>query len=219
MTLIRKNLRPGLKTERILFFSDAVFAIAITILVLAISLPVLSSAQVSKGLLLKNLIELWPKFISFFISFIVIGIFWMGHVIMFNFIKRSDRNLLWLNNLLLLFVSFIPFPAALIGEYNQDKYAIILYGVTLMMLGFIYLILWLYASHNFRLIDKDLPKNIIRKATYAVLVAPVSYLIAILFAFINPLITLIMYAIIPILYIIPSPIDEFVDYIFQSNDD
>lgn len=216
MTFIRRNLRPGLKTERITFFSDAVFAISITLLILTVSIPELTSTQVSQGLLINHLIALWPRFLSFFISFIVIGIFWMGHTIMFNFIKRSDRLLLWLNILLLLFVSFIPFPAALIGQYSSDKYAVILYGATLMVLGFTYLLLWLYASHNFRLIDKDVPSRIIKKATLSVLVAPVAYLIAILFAFVNPLITITIYIVIPILYIIPSPIDEFVDYVFDD---
>lgn len=219
MTFIRRNLRPGLKTERIVFFSDAVFAISITLLILTVAIPDLTSAQLSEGLLIKYLIALWPRFLSFFISFIVIGIFWMGHTIMFNFIKRSDRILLWLNILLLLFVSFIPFPAALIGQYSSDKYAVILYGLVLMILGFTYLLLWLYASHNFRLIDKDVPVRIIKKATLSVLVAPIAYLIAILFAFINPLITILIYIVIPILYIIPSPIDEFVDYVFEEEKD
>ncbi|HYM65608.1 MAG TPA: TMEM175 family protein [Candidatus Sulfotelmatobacter sp.] len=216
MTFIKRNLRPGLKTNRIESFSDGVFAISITLLVLTIAIPQLTQTQVSSGLLFQSLINLWPKLLSFFISFIVIGIFWMGHIIMFNFIKRSDRVLLWLNVLLLLMVSFIPFPAALIGEYSSDKYAVILYGLTLTVLGFLYLFLWLYASHNFKLIDKSTKPEIIKKATYAVLVAPVSYLIAILIAFYNSNITILIYIVIPILYIIPSPIDEFVDYVFEE---
>lgn len=217
MAFLKRNLKPGLTTARIEAFSDGVFAISITLLILTIAVPELSQVQLSHGLLLKSLIHLWPKFLSFFISFIVIGIFWMGHIIMFNFIKRSDRILLWLNVLLLLFVSFVPFPAALIGEYGADKYAAVFYGGVLMILGFIYLVLWLYASHNFRLISSTVDPVIIKKATLIVLIAPITYLIAIIIAFINPVITIIIYIVIPIVYIIPSPIDEFVNYVFDQD--
>jgi len=216
MIFLRRNLRPGLKTSRIETFSDGVFAISITLLILSIAVPSLSKEQLASGQLLQVLVSLLPKFLSFFISFIIIGVFWMGHNIMFHFIKRSDHTLLWLNILLLLFVSFIPFPAALIGEYSFDKYAVILYGAALMILGFIYLSLWLYASYNFRLIEKSTPKHIIKKATLIVLAAPLTYLIAILFAFINPIMSIIIYIITPVAYIIPGPVDEIVDYAFED---
>lgn len=91
MGFIRRNTRPGLTTYRIEAFSDGVFAISVTLLVLTIAIPDLSPHQVSQGLLLKNLLILWPKFLSYFISFIVIGIFWVGHII-FN--RRIRVNLL-----------------------------------------------------------------------------------------------------------------------------
>lgn len=212
MTFIRRNLRPGLRTNRIEAFSDGVFAIAITILVLELAVP-----HVMHEELLPSLINLWPKFLSYFISFAIIGILWVGHVIMFRFIKRSDRVLLWLNILLLLFISFIPFPAALLGDYGASKYAVILYGLNLVLVGITYVSVWIYSSRNYRLIDKKVSPEMIKRGTYIIAAAPITYFIAIVIAHFNPVITMIIYILIPIAYIIPSPIDEFVDYAFEEN--
>ena len=218
MGFLRRNTRPGLSTNRLEAFSDGVFSIAITLLVLEITVPALSSVEVAHGQLLKDLIDLWPKFLSFFISFSIIGIFWVGHNIMFRFIKRSDRTLLWLNILLLMFVSFIPFPAALLGEYGAERTATVLYGSTVMVLGLIYFIVWKYATFKNRLVDSNLDPKMIRQGSVIVLAAPLLYFAAILLAFVSPILTLIIYIFIPILYVIPSPVDEFVDYAFDKED-
>ncbi len=198
-------------TDRVEAFSDGVFAIAITLLILAISIPELSKEALLKGELITHIIALWPKLLSYIVSFSVIGIFWVGHHIMFRFIKRVDRILLWLNILFLMIISFIPFPAALLGEYGQEQTAIIIYGTTLFLAGISFEFLWVYASHNYRLIDKNLDSQRIARATKIVLIAPIIYLLAIIASFINPLWSIIIYILVPILYILPSPIDEFVD--------
>ena len=105
----------GLSTHRIEAFSDGVFAIAITLLVLNLQVPEI--ATVSE--LASKLGALWPKLVSYVLSFMVVGIYWVAHHNTFHYIKRSDRNLLWLNILMMLFVVFIPFPAALLGQYPQ----------------------------------------------------------------------------------------------------
>ena len=87
----------------------------------------------------------------------------------------------------------------------------------MVVLGVIYLLIWIYASYGYRLMDKTVKPEIIRKATYILLIAPITYIVAILIAFINPAITIILYIIIPIAYVIPSPIDEVVDYIFEED--
>ncbi len=208
----RRKLHAGLTTTRLEFFSDAVFAIAITLLVLAITVPELSKEAISRGELLPAILNLWPKFLSYAISFSVIGIFWVGHHIMFHYIKRSDRTLLWLNTVFLMSVSFIPFPAALIGEYGSSRVAVILYGGTLVVAGLLFEFIWFYASTGHRLVDKQLDEKLIRKASKIVLVAPVVYTIAILFSFINPFWSRIIYIVVPLLYILPSPIDELVEF-------
>lgn len=100
---------PGLNTHRIEAFSDGVFAVAITLLVLNLQVPQLAASAVSRELVAK-LIELWPKLLIYVLSFVIVGIYWVAHHNSFHYIERSDRTLLWLNLLLLLCIVFIPFP-------------------------------------------------------------------------------------------------------------
>ena len=203
--------RAGLTTTRIEAFSDGVFAIAITLLVLELAVPELTQGELMRGELAHRLFALWPKFLSFAISFGVISIFWVGHAIMFHFIRRSDRILLWLNSLLLMCISFIPFPAALIGEYAPDRAAVMLYGVTLMVAGMLFSLTWQYASHERRLVDARVPEHIVRLARKVVWAAPVVYAVAVAAAFFAPLASIAIYILVPLAYIVPSPIDEIVE--------
>ncbi len=117
---------------RIEAFSDGVFAVAITLLVLNLQVPQLAASVVSRELLPK-LFELWPKLLIYVLSFVIVGIYWVAHHNTFNYIKRSDRFLLWLNLLLLLCIVFIPFPTALIGQYPEQQISVVIYGGTLVI--------------------------------------------------------------------------------------
>src|SRR6266487_2888595 len=111
----------GLNTNRIEAFSDGVFAVAITLLVLNLQVPQLASANE----LVPKLSELWPKLLSYALSFVIVGIYWVAHHNTFHYIKQSDRNLLWLNILLLMCIVFLPFPTALLGQYPEQRVSVI----------------------------------------------------------------------------------------------
>lgn len=132
---------PALAFERLAFFSDAVFAIAITLLVIEIKLPPLAEAN-DVGLL-QALGELTPHYVGFFVSFFVIGRFWIGHHQLFGLIKGSDSILVWRNLLFLLTIAFMPFPTAILGEFVQLRPAVCFYALWLAFAG------W----HNRRLIS------------------------------------------------------------------
>lgn len=209
MTLFRKSkFGHGMDTARVEAFSDGVFAIAITLLILGVTVPELRSNQT----LTNSVLDLWPKVLSYFTSFAVIGIFWVGHHIMFNYIKRADRNFLWLNILFLSIISFFPFPVALIGQYHRDKISLIVYGATLTLAGLAFGAMWLYASHEHRLITANLPDRIIRLGRRVVFMAPLVYAAAVLISFFNTSVTLTIYILVPLLYIWPSQIDELMEY-------
>jgi len=213
MSLFHNQKRgAGLTTDRIEAFSDGVFSIAITLLILGVTVPELSKAQLANGELLPHLVALWPKLLSYLISFVLIGLFWYGHHIMFHFIKRSDRNLVLLNLLLLMLIAFFPFPAALLGEYGTDTAASVIYGSTLVAMGLAFSGIWKYASYKNRLVEPNLPPRIIHVASWVVLAVPLLYLVAVGLAFINPRLSLWVYLIVPVMYLVPSPIDELVDY-------
>ena len=207
----RKELKTGLSTARIEAFSDSIFAFAITLLVLNITIPELTRAEALQGDLLASLISQWPKFLSYAMSFAIIGIFWVGHTIMFHYIQRSDRTLLWLNALLLMFIGFMPFPTNLLGRYAPEMTSVILYGTTLMFAGVLFTSIWYYATKNKQLVDKSLSHSVIKNGMTVVLTAPVTYAVAVLLAFINPWISLAIYVIVPILYVLPSAIDDLIE--------
>jgi uncharacterized membrane protein len=143
--------------DRIVFFSDAVFAIAITLLVIQISVPPASEHDVGSALA-----DRWPQFTSFALSFLVIGLFWSRHHLMFRYIVKSDNVLLWLNLGLLLCIAFMPYPTALVGEHSHDRVAAILYAGTMTIAGLAAAALWGYASYGGRLLVDGTDARLIR---------------------------------------------------------
>ena len=169
--------------ERIVFFSDAVFAIAITLLALEIRLPV-DAAELTDPELWSSLLAIWPKYLSFVISFLVVGSFWIGHHHRFRLIKRYDSRLLFLNLLLMMAIAFIPFATSIISE-NGNRAATIFYALTVALTGLLSALLWWYASHQNRLTDKlDTVQH--RRSMFYVLITPTVFLASIGVAFIDP---------------------------------
>jgi uncharacterized membrane protein len=146
-----------LALERLVFFSDAVFAIAITILVLDIRLPSGADSASSRELLL-SLAGLWPKYLAYFISFWVIGLCWISHHRKFLHIQRTDGRLLFLNLLMLMMIAFIPFPTAVMSE-NVNLTATAFYALVMALASLTGLILWWYAARNHNLVDPRLGRR------------------------------------------------------------
>ncbi len=119
--------------ERLTFFSDAVFAIAITLLVIEIRPPVIHGA--SEAALQEALLGLIPNYVGFVVSFFVIGRFWLGHHRLFGQLARADDRLVFANLLLLLGIAFLPFPTAVFSEYVNLRTATFLYAAWLIVLG------------------------------------------------------------------------------------
>ena len=173
------------ETARIEAFSDGVFAIAITLLVLDLKVPhdLPETAGLSRALLNQ-----WPAYLAFITSFATIGIMWINHHRLFALIKRSDHSLLVLNGLLLLFVTFVPFPTAIVAEYvrGRDQHvAAIVYSGTFTMLAIIFNLLWRYASYHNRLLDRRADPHAVRAITWAYSFGPGLYLVSFVLAFIN----------------------------------
>ncbi len=198
-------------TGRIESLSDGVFAFALTLLVLALAVPQLTPVELQHGGLTTKLFELWPKFLTYIISALVIIIFWIGHVMLFHFVNRSNRTFMWLNSLFLIMIAFFPFPVELLGQYPREVASLALYGLTLSVTGIFYAAMWFYATTDRHLINNKLTDALIKKGKLLVTVAPIAYLVSIVFAFININITLLLYIFIPLAYTLPSPVDEFVD--------
>ncbi len=139
---------------RIVSFSDAVFAVAITILVLNIDAPDIQG-RLGGAELSRELINMWPVFTAFAISFLIIGLFWVLHHSMFKYIKRHDAGLIWLNLVFLMCIVFLPFPVSLISRFDS-RVAVIFYAISLGVTELVMCLLWLYAAGKGRLVDKEL---------------------------------------------------------------
>jgi TMEM175 potassium channel family protein len=192
--------------NRIEALTDGVFAVAMTLLVLDIKVPELQQPLATAGLPLK-LLSLWPKFLSYTISFVILGVYWVGHHVQLSFIRRADRPLLWINILFLLWVALVPFSTALLSEYATTRIAIAIYGANLIAIGLTLALHWWYATTENRHVDPDIDRGLVRGAMYRTLMGPLVYVIAIGLSFFRAEVSLALYALVPILYILPGRID------------
>jgi uncharacterized membrane protein len=173
----------ALGLERLVFFSDAVFAIAITILVLDIRLPAGEEA-LNDAQLLAQLIGIWHQYLANLISFLVIGSFWISHHRKFRYIRHYDSSLRFLNLLLLMGIAFIPFPSSVLSEYGY-RTATIFYALTIIVCGLMSVALWWYATRHTQLIDARMDAEMRRQHFLSPLVTIAIFAISIGIAFIN----------------------------------
>lgn len=198
------------ETTRTEAFSDGVFAIVITLLILEIKVPPPSSipaGQVAHELP-HRLWELKAMFIAYVLSFFIVGTFWVAHHNIFKLIRRTDRMFMWINLALLMCVAFIPFPTALIGEYVDQPIAIVVYGLTVTASSVMLLCLWSYATTNHRLVDPDLAPALIGRVRGQMLLAPPVYLAAIALAYVNIWLSFLAFAALQLHYMRPGQIDR-----------
>lgn len=145
---VEESLQLGL--DRLVFFSDAVFAIAITLLALDIRLP--EGDFTTDAALIPALLSMGDQFQAFAISFWVIASYWMGHHRMFLSIRRYDGRLILINLLLLMLIALVPFPTMLISEFD-NRTATIVYALVMVAIGLTMTLLILYASGPGKLLD------------------------------------------------------------------
>jgi uncharacterized membrane protein len=190
------SVNEGLALERIVFFSDAVMAIAITLLAIDLKVPEIA-VSAAAAVLPGALSELGPRFMSFLISFFVIGIYWMSHHRYFRFIQRYDTGLIALNLLFLLFIVLMPFVASLFGQYYYLPLGMSVYAAAVAATGLSVAALWWYASHRHRLVDEHLDERFIRARSIA-LAVPLLFLISIPFTFASRTLAVALWCTLPL---------------------
>ena len=173
---------PG--TGRLETFSDGVFAIAATLLVLEFSV----TSTVNLG---DQLVHLWPSYLAYVTSFVTIGIIWMNHHHTVSLIGRIDRTMLFINNLLLLTVAFLPFPTGLVGKAIQqgqgEQAAALAYAGTLVVMAILHQFWWQYARRERRLIADGMPDSALRAVDRAYWPGVPMYGAGFVVAFFSPL--------------------------------
>ena len=175
-------MEPG--TARFETFSDGVFAIAATLLVLEFSV----TSTVNLG---DQLVHLWPSYLAYVTSFVTIGIIWMNHHHTVSLIGRIDRTMLFINNLLLLTVAFLPFPTGLVGKAIQqgqgEQAAALAYAGTLVVMAILHQFWWQYARRERRLIADGMPDSALRAVDRAYWPGVPMYGAVFVVAFFSPL--------------------------------
>jgi uncharacterized membrane protein len=196
-------------TQRIEAFSDGVFAIAVTLLILEIKVPHLHGGEGGGGAvdLAAVLRAQWPAYIAYVLSFVQIGIYWANHHYIFRLYRRTDHVFNLLNVFFLLCISFLPFPTAVLGDYMTDaanrQTAVSLYAFGFFLAAFAWCLNWLYASRGYRLIDRRLDPGFVRYLTRQYVISIALYLSALVISFIHPITSFAISIGLTLLYLLP----------------
>jgi uncharacterized membrane protein len=172
------------ETGRIEAFSDGVIAIAITLLVLDLKVPHVGESENLFSMLLKQ----WSQFVAFLNSFITILIIWINHHNLFNHIRRTNNLFMLFNGILLLTITFLPFPTSLVADYfgqASETTAAALYGGTFFVMSLAFNALWRYASYNHRLLHRNVTEEQVHTINKQYLIGPTFYGLSFLLAFVN----------------------------------
>lgn len=200
MRLLKRLAQGHLRLNRIEAFSDGVFAIVVTLLVLELKVPELRDHG-SVGELGQQLVELAPKFLSWLISFIIVCKFWLNHHHVLGLARYANYAMVWLNSIFLMFQSFIPFPTAMMGEYATNPLAVTAFGLVMALNTLLFIALHAYILRN--LIQPDLAQaqdpHIIRKSFVGVF----SYSIGAAAAWLSVYLSFVIYLLTPLFFIVP----------------
>jgi uncharacterized membrane protein len=188
-----------LNTNRAEAFSDGVFAIAATLLVLELKIP-----HVEPGGLSEALLERWPSYATYVISFLTIGIIWVNHHAVMERIKNVNRPLLFLNLVFLMAVAAIPFPTALLADYLQaghdEHLASAIYGATMALMGIAFGLIWAYAVLSDDLLHESIDPHRARRSLLMFAAGNPLYLLAIGVSFLSAELALAIYALLALFY-------------------
>jgi len=192
--------------SRVEAFSDGVFAIAITLLVLEIRVPNLLQATTTAEA--AKLLAQWPQYVAYAMSFLIIGVIWMNHHALFSHLRRIDRAIVILNLLILMAVSFIPFPTAILANYPTLPPSIVLYGGTLLLVVVLANVLWFTVLRHDYLNRATLSERAIRHTSIRFVLGIVAYALATSIGYFFPRVGIALFLAIVVFYYLPGGLDS-----------
>ena len=195
------------ETGRLEAFSDGVFAVAITLLALNLGVPSIEKTH-GHGVA-QALLEQWPQYLAYVLSFVTILIMWVNHHTIFKLVKRTDHLFLLMNGFLLLIVTAIPFATNLLAEYIQEpdkKVAQLIYSGLSLLMAIAYNLMWRYASQGDRLLDAGADRRLVESVTKAYRFGPLVYAVAFLLAFVSAEVSLAMCILLAIFFALPTTV-------------
>jgi len=200
MRFLKRFGQGELRLNRTEAFSDGVFAIVVTLLVLELKVPILHDrASVSE--LDHRLVDLVPKFLSWLISFVIVCKFWLNHHHLLTFARHATYGMVWLNSIFLMGQAFIPFPTALMGEFPANPLAVSLFGTVMAVNTLLFIALQSYILGN--LLKPELVSAVVPHLTRKSFVGVVSYLLGAAATLFNVHVAFVLYALTPFFFITP----------------
>ena len=185
---------------------DGIFSVAMTFLVIELALPLVKGNSWND--FLNALKQSWNGFLCYMISFVVLGIMWFGHRMMFEYIGRTNRYFIFLGVLFYMVVCLVPFSTRFLATETMKWYAIFAYGVNLSLCNLTLYAQWLYGINRATLVERELPDEVKKEAKLLFLLSPIVYTIAIVFSFFVPMVSIIIFVITPLVYLIPNKLDK-----------
>lgn len=194
-------------TRRIGALVDDVFAIAMTLLAFDLKVIDIFASIINFGII-SVIFNIWPHFLIYVFSFIILGFYWIGHTVQYDYIKSSSKYFLWINIFFLMVIALIPLSTGILGRYSDKQFSIMLYGINIILIGALSYFHWWYVnSHN--LVSENTTPVVISTIKKSILVAPIIACISIAISFFNLWISLAIYATVPIYYIFLSKMEFF----------
>jgi uncharacterized membrane protein len=180
--------KPALTKESIILFGDAIFSIAITLLALEVRLPVEVTHENIDQMFAAGLIQAFPRFLGFLISFFVLASYWLSFHKVTGYMRRFDRRSLWLTLLFLFMIALMPFPTAVLGEFGDKSVAVMFYQVIASATSAILFVIWLYAVRGRKLVDEKVDRRIIDLYSLRLLIPAVVFLVTVPITMDNPIV-------------------------------
>src|SRR6266567_4069555 len=196
----------GLGKTRVEALTDGIFGAVMTVLGLSLTIPYITGPATQA---LPSFADVLTGVLTYALSFVTLGVFWVGHHVAFQVVKRTDRPFIWINNFFLLFVGLVPLTTALLGHHPFEQVTIVAYGLNLLAVQTtLYASFW-YATFHHHLVEAGVNDQLIWLGRRRMLLGPCFSTAAVLVSFLNPILSLGVYVLYPVFYIMPGRIDRF----------
>lgn len=186
---------------------DGLFAIVMTILILELKIPDMEGHGMEG--FRHALHETWRDFLCYVISFVVLGIMWFGHRMMFEYITRTDRYFIFLGIIFYMVVCLVPITTKFLAKNTWTWYAITVYAINLTLCNLTLYGQWLYGLRKKYLMTRELPEEVRKEARLLFLLSPGVYAVAIGFSFFFPVVSILIFIATPIVYLLPNKLDNY----------
>lgn len=197
----------SLRSIRLEALGDGIFAVAMTILAIELKWPHLEDT--SYNAFVKAFHEIRHGLLCYAISFVVLGIMWFGHRMIFEYIGKTNRYFIYLGILFYMMVCLVPLSTRFLAENSLQWGTIFVYGLNLSLCNLSLYAQWMYGIHHEGLLERELPGAVKKEARFLFLVSPVVYLFAIIISVWFPVVSLILFVATPLVYLIPNKLDKY----------